>query len=123
MGARVLVAEDEPIVRRLFARVLSTLGHQVDESDHGLEAYHRLVAEGHALAVVDLSLPRLDGLQVVVRARADGWTGQVLVASGRELSAEQAQQLAALGGGFLKKPFAPPALVQAVDSLLAASGG
>jgi CheY-like chemotaxis protein len=84
---RVLIAEDSEDVRALTARMLGKLGqHEVAEAEDGQEAVDALAAERYDLLLLDLSMPRLSGLDVVrwLHAhpdRLEGLTIAVLSAS------------------------------------------
>jgi PAS domain S-box-containing protein len=59
---RVIVIEDEPDVRDLISRVLTSRGILCDVTDDGGEALHRIVTEQYGLAIVDIQMPKMDGL-------------------------------------------------------------
>src|SRR5262249_36585043 len=67
----VLVADDDEIVRRSIVEALEEAGHRVAEARDGLEAIHLLDAHAFDLAVCDVQMPRLDGLALFRRIRAE----------------------------------------------------
>jgi CheY-like chemotaxis protein len=62
---RILVADDEPSVRALIARVLRRQGHEVDEAVDGQDAIDKLRTDGYDALVLDLMMPRVDGFGVI----------------------------------------------------------
>jgi DNA-binding response OmpR family regulator len=68
---RILVAEDEPVSRRLLEKALANAGHDVTAVPNGAEALRALLAEdAPKLAVLDWTMPELDGVDVIRRVRA-----------------------------------------------------
>ena len=81
-GLRVLIAEDFEPVRTLTARMLAKLGHHdVDEAEDGQEAVEALAAKHYDLLLLDLSMPRLSGMEVVrwLHAHPDRLEGLTIV--------------------------------------------
>ena len=70
--SRVLVVDDEPQIRRTLAINLRALGYQVDLAASGEEALKAAADQPPDVVVLDLSLPGIDGLQVIQGLR--GWT-------------------------------------------------
>jgi two-component system cell cycle sensor histidine kinase/response regulator CckA len=116
----VLLVEDEPMVRRLAARVLRGLGYTVREAPDGVEAL-RLVA-GHTvevdLVVTDVVMPRLGGRELAARLRAEQPHLAVLFISGYTENVSDLQGLIGAGVEFLQKPFTPASLARSVRSTL-----
>ena len=117
----VLVADDEAIVRTVTRRVLERAGYRVIEAEDGVAALERFDAHRGALAaiVLDLTMPRLGGQEVLQRIRAVDGEVRVLLTSG--FSQEALAQGVADGPGiaFLQKPFSPSALLARLDALRA----
>ena len=117
----VLIVDDDEDLRILASRALTRAGHRVFEAAHGEEGL-RLVASLHPdLVVLDLSMPGIDGFEVLRRLRADEATSTlpviVLTAHGEEESARASFELGATD--FLAKPFTPPQLDARVRSCFA----
>jgi len=84
---RILVAEDDPDLRRLFGMTLEREGYRVEDDHTGSGLYERLVrlrAEGDppALILSDVHLPGIDGLRLLECVRSWGWTLPVVMVSG-----------------------------------------
>ena len=93
---RVLVAEDEEHLGVLVAQFLRGRGLEVTLVRDGAEAAARLAAEPFEVALVDVQMPGLDGVEVLARARALPRPPEVIIATGNGAAAGVA---AALGGG------------------------
>jgi CheY-like chemotaxis protein len=116
-GRRVLVVEDEPVIRMLVVEVLEDAGYTVLQASNGLEAMQLIEQPDHfALIVTDINMPGADGIQVIERARATAQDLPVVFMSGRPRShmARDTPQPCRYFG----KPFPLPDLVAAVDELL-----
>ncbi len=118
--ARILVAEDERGVRAFLADALAAAGHDVAEAEDGEAAWQALRAAPFDLLVTDLSMPRMDGMELLRRARHEhpGVAVIVLTAHGSIAGAVEAVKLGAFD--YLEKPLeSPAALRQLVAHALA----
>jgi len=119
---RVLVADDEPHIRRLLTSVLGKASFQVDEAADGQEAMERLRSgTRYDCVVLDLMMPGASGLEVLylIREHPDLANTPVvmLTAKGRE-----SDRRAAFEGGaddFLTKPFSPKKLISRIQEIVA----
>src|SRR5687768_5882833 len=104
-GARVLVAEDEQHLGMLLEQFLSARGHRVARVRDGREAVTRLRAEPYDVALVDVNMPGLDGLDVLRAARALPLPPEVAVVTGHGTvdTAIEAMRLGAYD--YLTKPY------------------
>jgi signal transduction histidine kinase/CheY-like chemotaxis protein len=104
----VLVVEDDATIARVLAGLLESLGHDVRHAPNGLAALAELEHEPVDVALVDLDLPGIDGLQLarVVRQReaANGHRLPLVAISARALGNEEEQSHAAGMDAFLRKP-------------------
>ena len=69
-GNRILIADDDPQMRRLVRGVLEREGFEVVEAEDGLDALDRIEQGAHDLVILDYNMPRLDGLGVLEELRA-----------------------------------------------------
>lgn len=103
-GARVLIVDDEPAIRRFLRVSLSARGYAVFEADGGQAALSAIVADRPDLIILDLGLPDLDGIEVTRLLRE--WTRiPIIILSVR---GQEADKIAALDAGaddYLTKPF------------------
>lgn len=103
MTARIVVVEDDPLVRALFARTLSAEGFEIQEAGDAASCRAALASRAADLALIDLGLPDEDGLALVADLRARGDIG--LIAVSRQPAPEQ--RIAALVAGcddYIVKP-------------------
>ncbi len=118
-GPAVLVADDEPLLRRLMVRVLESDGLKVMAVENGDDAVRACADSASSIAVIvlDVTMPGggAEGLARVLKARPG--LG-VVVTSGAAPEAALRERLSAAGGHFLQKPFAPDALRRAVRDAL-----
>jgi two-component system, OmpR family, KDP operon response regulator KdpE len=102
--SRVLVVDDEPQIRRTLAINLRAWGYQVDLAATGEEALKAAADQPPDVVVLDLSLPGIDGLQVIQGLR--GWTRvPIIVLSVREREADKVAALDAGADDYVTKPF------------------
>lgn len=115
---RVLVVEDDPVVGADLLQALSEAGFTVDLSVDGEEAWYLGGVEDYALAVLDLGLPKLDGLSVLRRWRGERRRFPVLILSARSDWTEKVEGIQAGADDYLGKPFAMGELVARVRGLI-----
>jgi len=116
---RVLVADDDPQMRRLVKAVLAREGLQVSEAADGLDALELVGQQPFDLIILDLTMPRLDGIGVLEELGAQVTTAQipviVLTALGE---ASEAKALDLGAQDYLTKPVRPTALTARVRAVL-----
>jgi two-component system response regulator MprA len=115
---RVLVVDDEPAVRDSLERSLSFEGYDVSVARDGLEALDLVASARPDIVVLDLLMPRLDGLQAVRRLRAGGDDLPVLMLTARDGTSDRVLGLDAGADDYLVKPFALEELLARVRALL-----
>ncbi|HSS56394.1 MAG TPA: response regulator transcription factor [Solirubrobacteraceae bacterium] len=103
---RILVVDDEPAVRTSLERALSLEGYEVDLAPDGAAALDRLAAAPPDAVVLDVSMPRLDGLEVCRRMRQAGDRTPVLMLTARDAVDDRVEGLDAGADDYLVKPFA-----------------
>jgi two-component system, NtrC family, response regulator PilR len=113
--ARVLVVEDEPVVRDLLGRMLGAENYAVESVESGEEALRRLGSELFDLVLLDLNLPGVDGMHVLSAAPALQTDAQfiVMTAFGSVDTAVEAMKLGALD--YVNKPFRTEELLLILD--------
>jgi signal transduction histidine kinase len=103
---RVLVADDDPILREIAGQKLAVLGFEVDMAADGHEAWAKLAKGGYHLALIDLGMPGMDGFQVIERVRSDAALKHlpVVVITGRDDIAAVDRAFAMGATAFVTKP-------------------
>ena len=118
---RILIVEDEPLIANTTARLLSRLGHVVSQQNDGLAAWKELSTggPGYDLLLIDLSMPQMNGVDLVRHVRTLPYAGSIVVMSGR-VSEEDLLALKDLKvDRVLPKPFTSLQLTSIVAELLA----
>ena len=119
---QILVVDDEPAVRDSLDRALRLEGYKVDLAADGVEALSALGADSPDAVVLDLMMPRVDGLEVCRRMRAAGDRTPVLVLTARDAVTDRVKGLDAGADDYLVKPFALDELLARLRALLRRSG-
>jgi len=114
---RVLVIEDDPSIATFVAGGLRQEGYAVDIADNGVDGLELARSAPYDAAVVDVMLPRLDGLSLVTALRRAGVTVPVLFLSARHSVDDRVKGLQTGGDDYLTKPFAFPELLARVQAL------
>lgn len=122
MTARILLVDDEEIVIRSCLRILADSGYQVDAQMDGAGALARIAACPYDLIILDLMMPKMDGLEVLLRVKQTHPDIKVIMVTGlaQDATAERAMRLGAFA--YLPKPFDPDELNRLVQRALASPG-
>jgi two-component system response regulator TctD len=102
---KVLLIEDDPALQATLQRTLERRGMRVATCDDGARALQRWQAAAPDLVLLDLTLPGLDGLNVLTRARAEGLTTPVIVLTARGTIGDRIIGLNTGADDYLPKPF------------------
>lgn len=120
---RLLLAEDDPDLAQSLRRSLVAAGYAVDLATDGEEAAFLGETEPYDVVVLDLGLPRLDGVAVLRRWRAGGVPAPVLILTARDGWSEKVAGFDAGGDDYLTKPFNTAELLARLRALLRRSAG
>lgn len=120
---RILLVEDEPRIADDVARTLTAAGYVVETTGDGEEAWFLGDTEDYDLIVLDLGLPKMDGLSVLKRWRLAGRTIPVLVLTARGAWVERVEGIDAGADDYLPKPFRMEELLARVRALIRRSVG
>jgi two-component system response regulator PhoP len=115
---RLLLIEDDAALRLGLARQLEADGYRVDQAADGEDGLFQAREYPVDLAIVDLGLPKLNGLAVVQRLRADGRSIPILILTARGNWQDKVVGLEAGADDYLVKPFEYPELAARIKALL-----
>jgi two-component system response regulator MprA len=116
--ARILVVDDEPAVQSALSRALTLESYEVAGAADGLEALERLGTAPYEAVILDIAMPRMDGLEVCRRLREGGDHTPVLMLTARGEVDDRVAGLDAGADDYLVKPFALRELLARVRALL-----
>ncbi len=119
----ILVVEDEQILRESLSQQLKVAGFTVDSAADGEEGLYQSKEFAFDLAIVDLGLPKLSGIEMIKRLRAAGKSFPVLILTARDRWQDKVEGLQAGADDYVAKPFHFEELLARVQALLRRSGG
>lgn len=117
-GMRLLVVEDEPTIANFVRQGLTEAGYAVDVARDGQEGLDYALAANYDALILDIMLPRLDGIQLLRRLRSQGHKTPALMLTARDTVDNRVEGLDAGADDYLVKPFAFPELMARVRALL-----
>ena len=120
---RVLIVEDEDILREQLGRKLVQEGYAIDSSNNGEEGLYMGNETSYDIAVVDIGLPDITGLEVIKRWRANGREFPILILTARGRWQEKVEGLEAGADDYLVKPFHFEELMARIKALVRRSAG
>jgi len=120
---RVLIVEDEPQLTLALERALEAAGFAVDTAYDGENGWYLGDTESYDAAILDLGLPKVDGITVLGRWREAGRTMPVMVLTARARWAEKAQAFNAGADDYVTKPFEMEEVVTRIRALIRRAAG
>lgn len=116
----LLVCEDEPLIRDIICHTLRATGYIAIEAENGIDAIDKARSHNGSidLLISDISMPEMDGIELVAALQGFYPELSVLFVSGRPPEEVKAAELGASLQGFLQKPFKSSVLIQRVSSIL-----
>ena len=117
---RILSVEDEPSIRQICQRVLTSQGYQVDFAQNGVAAESMLMKADYDLLLVDIKTPVMDGKQLYryISKRYPHLADRVIFTTGDVIGDDTQSFLEQTGRPFLHKPFSPDELKSLVGDNL-----
>ena len=115
--AKILIADDDPHIRQLLAFALEKAGFEVIEAEDGEAALERAQSAAPDLLVLDLNMPRMNGLDVCRQLRARGEL-PILILSSRDEEIDRVLGIELGADDYVVKPFSPREVVARVAAIL-----
>ncbi len=120
---RLLLVEDDPSLSRSLSVQLEQAGYSVEKSTDGREGLYYAREYPVDLAIVDLGLPSMSGVELIKQLRADGKEYPILVLTARDRWQDKVEALKLGADDYVVKPFNVEELLARVDALLRRAGG
>ncbi len=114
---RLLLAEDEKSLSRALVKILEHANYSVDAVYDGVEALDYLKSENYDGVILDIMMPRKDGLEVLKTIRAEGSNIPVLLLTAKSEIDDKVKGLDLGANDYLTKPFAPPELLARIRAM------
>ena len=118
---RILIVDDDRALRHVLSALLSDVGHVVEQAGDGPEALARLDEGGFDIVLLDINLPSVSGLDILAHARRAKAPPIVIMMTADDTPATLLSAVRGQAYRYLRKPFAPAAIVEVIDEALAAS--
>jgi len=115
---RILLAEDEEVLRMLVVDTLEEEEYEVDEAADGTEAVQLFERNNYDLLVLDYMMPGLTGLEVIEHVRQKDKEVKILMLSAKSQQYEQEKVIEAGANYFMAKPFSPLELKDKIEDIL-----
>jgi two-component system OmpR family response regulator len=120
---RILLVEDDTDLQRLLKRSLVDAGYVVDSAGDGEEGHYLGDTEPYDVVILDLGLPKMDGVRVLEKWRKSGRTMPVLILTARDRWSDKVAGFDAGADDYLAKPFYTEELLARVRALLRRAAG
>ncbi len=120
---RALIVEDDRRIAESLERALASAGFRAERAEDGETAWFRGGTEDYDLIVLDRGLPKLDGLTVLKRWRAEGCESPILILTARGAWTERVEGIDAGADDYLAKPFRMEELIARARALVRRAGG
>jgi two-component system OmpR family response regulator len=120
---RILLVEDDKAIASFVVKGLKEAGHVVDHVDNGEDGLHRALTEEYDVAIIDLMLPKLDGLSLIAEMRKQGRKTPVIILSAMRSVDDCVRGLERGSDDYLTKPFAFAELIARIQALARRASG
>jgi len=120
---RLLLVEDDLKIASFIIKGMKAEGYAVDHAPDGQEGLHMAVTEPYDAAIIDVMLPKLDGLALIERMRKEKVNTPVIILSAKGSVDDRVKGLQVGGDDYLTKPFAFSELLARVQALMRRSSG
>ncbi|MCM3161097.1 MULTISPECIES: response regulator transcription factor [Metabacillus] len=116
--SKILLAEDEEVLRMLVVDTLEDEGYSIDEACDGQEAYDLIKQNEYDLILLDYMMPVYTGLELIELIRKENIQTKIMMLSAKSQATDQQKVLEAGANYFMSKPFSPIQLVERIEEIL-----
>jgi len=120
---RILLVEDDLKIASFIVKGLKAAGYAMDHAKDGEEGLRLALAESYDTAIVDIMLPKLDGLTLIERIRREKVNTPIIILSAKGSIDDRVKGLQTGGDDYLTKPFSFSELLARVQALMRRAGG
>jgi len=120
---RILLVEDDVKIASFIVKGLKAAGYAVDHARDGEEGLHMALTEPYDTAIIDIMLPKRDGLSLIEKIRREKIRTPVIILSAKSSIDDRVKGLQTGGDDYLTKPFAFSELLARVQALIRRAGG
>jgi two-component system OmpR family response regulator len=120
---RILLVEDDLKIASFIVKGLRATGYAIDHTIDGEEGLHLALTQPYDTAIIDIMLPKLDGLALIGRMRKEKVNTPVIILSAKDSIDDRVKGLQTGGDDYLTKPFAFSELLARVQALIRRAGG
>jgi len=120
---RILLVEDDHKIASFIVKGLKAAGYAVDHVTDGEKGLHLVLTEPYDTAIIDIMLPKLDGLSLIEKMRKEKVNTPVIILSAKDSIDDRVKGLQMGGDDYLTKPFAFSELLARVQALIRRAGG
>jgi len=120
---RILLVEDDVKIASFIVKGLKAAGYAVDHARDGEEGLHMVLSEPYDTAIIDIMLPKRDGLSLIEKMRSEKIRTPVIILSAKGSIDDRVKGLQTGGDDYLTKPFAFSELLARVQALIRRAGG
>lgn len=115
---RALIVEDDPKIASFLANGFGEAGFVVDSAQDGMRGLELALAQSYDVAIIDLMLPKVDGLSIIEKMRADKITTPVIILSAKDGVNDRIRGLRTGGDDYVPKPFSFGELLARVQAVM-----
>lgn len=120
---RILLVEDDQKIASFIVKGLKAAGYAVDHTTDGEKGLRLVLTEPYDTAIIDIMLPKLDGLSLIEKMRKEKVNAPVIILSAKDSIDDRVKGLQMGGDDYLTKPFAFSELLARVQALIRRAGG
>lgn len=123
MKAEIMVVDDEEYIREMLSLLLGLHGFTITEAEDGLDAWHKITDHRPDVVILDVMMPRMDGITLCEKLRANPYTADlpVIMLSGKTHLGAEEEGLAAGANYYMWKPMKTTELVANIQNVLSSA--